>query len=152
MLGWVMIDGFANVPLQATQRAGHLLTPLSGIWPFQEKQEQLAANFALACPMGHQTVPGQLINQPPALPHHRVLSLAQYAFVMLVQPPTSRMSIPQLHVRAHLHLLQQGSIHHRQMPQGCILSSSPSCQQCSPLSTPCITPAATTVPASYVNL
>ena len=67
----------------------------------------------------------------------------------LEQPSASRMSILQLHVQAHLHLLQQGSIHHRQTPPGCILSSSPSCQQCSPSSTPCITPAAN-VPAPYV--
>ena len=78
-----MIDGFANALLQTTQRAGLLLTPLSGIWLFQEKPEQLTANFALACPMGYQTVPEQLINQPPALPHHQVLSLAQYTIVML---------------------------------------------------------------------
>ena len=46
MHGWVTIDGFASVLLLITPRAGLLLIPLSGIWPFQEEQEQLAANFA----------------------------------------------------------------------------------------------------------
>ena len=49
----------------------------------QGKPEQLAANFALVCPMYHQTVSGLQVNQHPECPHHREFSLAQYSFVTL---------------------------------------------------------------------
>ena len=58
-----MIDSFTNALLQTTQRAGQLLTPLSGIWPFQEKQEQLAANFCFSLSHGSSDC-AWVIDQP----------------------------------------------------------------------------------------
>ena len=112
----------------------------------------LAANFALVCPMCHQTVPGLQVNQHPECPHHREPSLAQYGFVTLgIANHKQDVHTPVAHISTSTPSAARIHPSSINVTRLCFVHIT-SCQQFSSSSTLYITPAATTIPAPYVTL